>query len=86
MKLACETSLEEAILKRYGQQCSSGVPVRAVELKSAAIKLANHMNIPFRASDGWLWRFRKRRGIMNNKIYGEASSAPKEEIEHLGKN
>lgn len=81
MKLARETSLEEAILKWYGQQRSCGVPVRAVELKSAAIKLANHMNIPFRASDGWLWRFRKRHGIMNKRIYGEASSAPKEEIE-----
>lgn len=86
MKLARETSVEEALLKWYAQQRSCGVPVRAVELKSAAIKLANHMNTPFKASDGWLWRFRKRHGIMNKRIYGEASSAPTEEIEPFRQN
>nr|XP_022906052.1 tigger transposable element-derived protein 7-like [Onthophagus taurus] len=82
IKLTRETSLEEALLKWYAQQRSCGVPVRAVELKSAAIKLANHMNIiSFEASDGWLWRFRKRHEIFNKRIYGEAISAPKEDIE-----
>lgn len=50
MNLAHETSIEEALLKSYPQQCSYGVPVPAVELKSAAIKLANHMYTSFKAS------------------------------------
>ncbi|XP_022913914.2 tigger transposable element-derived protein 7-like [Onthophagus taurus] len=87
MKLARETSLEEALFKWYVQQRSCGAAVRAVELKSAAIKLANLMNIiSFKASEGWLWRFRKRHGIINKRNYeGEDESdvlnAPKDEIE-----
>lgn len=64
MKLTHKTSGEEALLKWYPQQRSYGVPV-PVELKSAAIKLANLMNTSFKASDGWLWLFWKKLGIMN---------------------
>lgn len=55
MILACGASFEEALLKWYSKQ----IPVRSVGLKSKAIKLANHMNTPFKASDGWLWLFAK---------------------------
>lgn len=81
MKMAQETSLEQALMKWYVQQRSCGVNVRSVELKSAASTLAQHMKITFKASSGWLWRFCKRHGIVNKRTYGEALSAPTEEIE-----
>jgi hypothetical protein len=55
--------------------------VRGIELKYAANTLANRMKIYIKPSDGWLWRFCKRHGIMNKRTYGEALSAPTEEIE-----
>lgn len=85
MKLARRTSIEKALLKRYSQQHSCGVPVLAVELKSVAIKLANHMHKPFKASDGWLWHFHKRHWIMNKRTYGKASSEPTEDTEPFRK-
>jgi hypothetical protein len=76
MKMAQESSLEDAVLKWYVQQRSCSVNVQWVELKSAA-----NMKINFKMDDGWLWRFCKRHGIMNKRTYGEALSAPLEEIE-----
>ena len=48
----------------------------------AAANFAEKMNMPnFKASDGWLYRFRKRIALRDTKISGEAASAPTEEIE-----
>ncbi|XP_045104416.1 tigger transposable element-derived protein 7-like [Portunus trituberculatus] len=52
-----------------------------VELAASAAKLAAHMGIEFKASDGWLWRFRRRHGIRNLAVTGEAESADAEMIE-----
>lgn len=51
MKLARETSGKEVLLRWHTHQSSCGDPVWAVEWKSAAIKLANYMSTPFKASD-----------------------------------
>ncbi|KAG7163426.1 Tigger transposable element-derived protein 7-like 67 [Homarus americanus] len=51
-------------MKWFVQQRSCGNVVRGVEIQAAAVKLASHMGIEnFKASDGWLWRFRNRHGI-----------------------
>lgn len=71
MKPAREAVVEEAVLKWYTKRRSCGAPVRGTELKSAAMELANSMNIPFKASDGWLWRFRKRHGIVSSRFPDE---------------
>jgi hypothetical protein len=42
MKMAEESSLEDAVLKWHVQRRSCGVNVRVAELKSAANTLANH--------------------------------------------
>ena len=53
MRTGQQTQLNEAVLKWFRQQKSSGVLVRGVELLSAARTLAEHLNIPdFKASDG----------------------------------
>ena len=47
-----------------------------LEIDDAADKLARHMGIEsFKASDGWLWRFRNRHGIGNKAERGECGSA-----------
>jgi transposase len=81
VKSAQNENLEEAVYKWFVQQRSSGVVVRSVELRAAAEKLSEHMGIAFRASDGWLWRFRKRHGISNRKTSGESLSADIDRVE-----
>ncbi|KAG7159808.1 Tigger transposable element-derived protein 7-like 58, partial [Homarus americanus] len=73
--------LEEAVYKWIVQQRACEVKVRGVETAEAANKQAQHLGIPFKASDGWLWRFRNHHGICNRKLHGEAGSAQTEEVE-----
>ncbi|XP_050733587.1 arp2/3 complex-activating protein rickA-like isoform X1 [Eriocheir sinensis] len=73
--------LDLAVYKWYTQERACGVEVRGVELAASAAKLAAHMGIEFKASDGWLWRFRRRHGIRNLAVTDEAESADAEMIE-----
>lgn len=75
IKLPPNKNLEEAVYKWYTQHRSSGIPVRGVEVQLAAERLAKHMNVNFKASGGWLWRFRKRHNIGNRKTCRESLSA-----------
>ncbi|KAG7172964.1 Tigger transposable element-derived protein 7-like 33, partial [Homarus americanus] len=60
---------------------SSSVGARK-QIQVAVVKLASHMGIEnFKASDGWLWRFRNRHGMCNKITHGEAGSTPTEDIE-----
>ena len=73
--------LEEALMKWYRQQIGVGVSVRGIELKHTAKTLGPKMGIDnFVASDGWLYRFRKRYGLKNTKMSGESSSANAAEV------
>ncbi|KAG7161901.1 Tigger transposable element-derived protein 7-like 46, partial [Homarus americanus] len=70
--MAKDTNLEEAVRKWFVQQRSCGNVVHGVEIQAAAAKLASHMGIEnFEASDGWLWRFRKRHGMCNKITHEE---------------
>ena len=67
------------------QQCSVSVNGRGIEIADAADKLARHMGIEsFKASDGWLWRFRNRDRIGNKVERDESDSADISAVEHLG--
>lgn len=82
MKVSQLVDLDTAVYKWYIQQRSVAVCVRGVEIASSAAKLAAHMGITdFKASDGWLWRFRRRHGIHDVKEAGEAASADVESVE-----
>jgi transposase-like protein len=81
MRLGRDMNIENAVYKWYTQQRASGVNIRGVDIQSAAVKLAKHMETKFEASDGWLWRFRNRHGIGNRVIFGEAGNTPMEEVE-----
>ncbi|CAM1298588.1 Uncharacterised protein r2_g825 [Pycnogonum litorale] len=81
MKDPQSKELEEAVFKWYVQQRSVKVNVRGVELMTAAQKLAQHIGIEFKASTGWLWRFRNRHGVCNKVEHGEAGSADTTAVE-----
>jgi hypothetical protein len=65
--------LEEAVLKWYLWQLSSGMGVRGVEIQATAEKVTKHLKLHnFTSSSGWLWRLRQRHNITNRRICGEA--------------
>ena len=66
MEVPQSRELKEAVYRWYVDQRSVSVNMRGLEIADVANKLARHMGIEsFKASDGWLWRFRNRHGIGN---------------------
>ena len=66
-------SVDEATLKWVKQQRDAGVLVRGTEVLNAAKKFAQLQGVEdFKASDGWLYRFKRRHGLSNRKVHGEA--------------
>ncbi|XP_003790872.1 tigger transposable element-derived protein 7 [Otolemur garnettii] len=64
--------VDDAVYMWYQQKCSAGVPVRGVELQAAAERFAQCFGrTDFKASTGWLFRFRNRHAIGNRKVCGE---------------
>ncbi|KAG7163598.1 Tigger transposable element-derived protein 7-like 4 [Homarus americanus] len=82
LKLPKDSELEESVCRWFSQQRSSGVPIRGCDIQHAAERLAQVLGVAdFKASSGWLWRFRKRHGISNKPVCGESLSADLEAIE-----
>ena len=78
--------IEEAVLKWFRQQRECNVMVRSVELLDAADRFAKHQNIPgFKASKGWLDRFKQRHCIRNRRAHGEIADADTTFIEDFRK-
>ncbi|KAK3851777.1 hypothetical protein Pcinc_041598 [Petrolisthes cinctipes] len=76
--------LDQACLKWFWQLRGTGVFVRTTELKAAAEKFARHLNIPdFKASEGWVTRFKVRHGLSNKKTHGESLDAATENIDQF---
>ncbi|XP_017895616.1 PREDICTED: tigger transposable element-derived protein 7 [Capra hircus] len=64
--------VDNAVYMWYQQKCSAGVPVRGVELQAAAERFAQCFGrTEFKASTGWLFRFRNRHAIGNRKVCAE---------------
>nr|XP_045610819.1 tigger transposable element-derived protein 7-like [Procambarus clarkii] len=58
------------------------MPLGGDAIKTATDKFAQKMNIPdFRASEGWLQRFKNRHNIKNRKVCGESLSADTDSVE-----
>ncbi|XP_036081668.1 tigger transposable element-derived protein 7 [Rousettus aegyptiacus] len=64
--------VDDAVYMWYQQKRSAGVPVRGVELQAAAERFAQCFGrTDFKASTGWLFRFRNRHAIGNRKVCAE---------------
>ena len=76
MKKPTYPEIEEAAQKWWRQQRTAGVMVRGVDVKMAAEKFAQMKGVTgFKASNGWLARFKQRHGLSNKIAHGEAASA-----------
>ncbi|KAK3891446.1 hypothetical protein Pcinc_004667 [Petrolisthes cinctipes] len=74
--------LDQCVIKWYQQQRGSGVMVRGTELKMAAERFGNNIGLHgFKASEGWLYRFKLRHGLSNKKMYGETLDANEDIID-----
>ncbi|XP_057603334.1 tigger transposable element-derived protein 7 isoform X2 [Hippopotamus amphibius kiboko] len=72
--------VDDAVYMWYQQKRSAGVPVRGVELQAAAERFAQCFGrTDFKASTGWLFRFRNRHAIGNRKVCGEQVLSPASE-------
>lgn len=79
-------TLDDAVYKWVSQLRSSGLPVRGIEIQAAAERLTKQMGLEqFKASSGWLFRFRRRHNISSKKICGEILSADLEAVEPFRK-
>ncbi|KAM5199089.1 tigger transposable element-derived protein 7 [Hipposideros larvatus] len=64
--------VDDAVYMWYQQKRSAGVSVRGVELQAAAERFAQCFGrTDFKASTGWLFRFRNRHAIGNRKVCEE---------------
>ncbi|UYV77448.1 hypothetical protein LAZ67_15001048 [Cordylochernes scorpioides] len=69
-------NVDKAVNIWYESRRLSGVPICGVELQTAASHFASKLNNPtFKASGGWLSRYRARHNLKNKKVVGEALSA-----------
>ncbi|XP_025207667.1 tigger transposable element-derived protein 7-like [Melanaphis sacchari] len=86
MRLPLDQSLDDAVYKWFCKLLSSGLTVRGVEIQAEAYRLAKQLNINnFKASSGWLFRFRRRHNITNKKICSESLSGNNKVVESFRK-
>ena len=78
MRRADDLDLDTVLYKWFVQQQASGVPLSGAILQAQAEKFAKSVNgadTSFKASQGWLSRFKQRHGIGQISISGEIRSA-----------
>lgn len=74
LRPADNTELESILFEWFTQQRSLGIPISGTMIKAKAEEIALRMKLDnFRSTDGWLNRFKGRRGISLHIISGESS-------------
>ena len=73
--------LEDAMAIWYGQMRSRGLPIGGNILLPKAKFFAEEMDLDFKASQGWLDRFKKRHGLSLKVMAGEAGSVSDETVQ-----
>ena len=83
LKLANDEQLDKALYAWFIQQRSTGTPISGLLLQEKAKHFSTQLNTEmadreFKASTGWLEKFKTRHGIRNLNIQGEKLSAAEE--------
>ena len=74
--------VDKATITWLRQMRTGGLHIRGLELKNAAMRFANDTGeVGFRASDGWLNRFKARHGLTTRHSHGESLDADSSNIE-----
>ena len=87
LKLANDERLDQALYTWFIQQRSTGTPISGLLLQEKAKHFSMQLNgesadhESFKASTGWLDKFKNRHGIRNLSIQGEKLSAAEETVE-----
>ena len=86
LKLADDEQLDKALYTWFIQQRSTGAPISGPLLQEKAKHFSTQLNTEtvdreFKASTGWLEKFKTRHGIRNLSIQGEKLSAAEETVE-----
>ncbi|XP_011863654.1 PREDICTED: tigger transposable element-derived protein 2-like [Vollenhovia emeryi] len=72
-------NLDTALYKWYSQQTSSGINVQQHQLTSGFSALVTHMRLSIKRPAGWLYRFKKRHGIMDSLLEAPCSEPSESE-------
>lgn len=82
LKSATNVALDEAVFLRVLQKRNEGVPITGPILCEKALMFNEKLNgdTGFKASEGWLYKFKQRHGIRQLNIEGEKLSAASAEI------
>lgn len=74
--------IDELLLEWLSNCRSKNIPISGPILQESALQIAEKLGIEdFKASNGWLEKFRTRHSIVFRKVTGEAADCPKEEID-----
>ncbi|XP_028656953.1 tigger transposable element-derived protein 4-like [Erpetoichthys calabaricus] len=75
--------IEQCVLKWFVQARDRNVPIDRKLLQAKAEEFAKELgHSEFKASDGWLDKFKKRHGIVFNRLCGESTQVPEEDCSH----
>lgn len=81
IKTAPNEEIDAAVLKWFREKRALNIPINGPILCQQARKFAGMLNNnDFKASNGWLIRFRDRHGITFQGIQGESNSAPVNDV------
>ena len=81
LRLANDSNLDQALYHWFVQVRADGAPISGPVVCAKATNLDKQLNgedSTFKASSGWLMRWKKRHGIGSNAISGEIKSADNE--------
>ena len=86
LKLADDEQLDRALYAWFIQQRSTGTPISGPLLQEKAKRFSTQLNTEaadreFKASTGWLEKYKTRHGIRNLSIQGKKLSAAEETVE-----
>uniref|UniRef100_A0A8C4XHT4 HTH CENPB-type domain-containing protein n=1 Tax=Erpetoichthys calabaricus TaxID=27687 RepID=A0A8C4XHT4_ERPCA len=75
--------IEQCVLKWFVQARDRNVPIDGKLLQVKAEDFAKELShSEFKASNGWLDKFKKRHGIVFNRLCGESAQVPEEDCSH----
>ena len=72
--------IEQRLLSWFHTARSRNIVVTGPLLQTKALEIAKNMNIDFKASNGWLYRFQKRHRIACKSLTGESADVSEEAV------
>ena len=79
LKKSDNKDLDEAVFTWFKDVCSNNMPVNGIIIKEKALSLAKSLELTdFRASDGWLDKWKQRHSVTFKAVSGEGNAVTPE--------